>query len=51
MFKILVIQALNNLSDERIEYLINDHLRFLGLGLSDRMADAKTVWPFREHLT
>ena len=38
MFRILVIQTLNNLSDERTEYLINDRLsfmRFLGLGLSD----------------
>ena len=42
MFKILVIQTLNNLSDERTEYLINDRLsfmRFLGLGLSDRVSD------------
>ncbi|MCP1217340.1 transposase, partial [Acetobacter orientalis] len=49
MFKILVIQTLNNLSDERTEYLINDRLsfmRFLGLGLSDRVPDAKTVWLF-----
>ncbi|TCS30628.1 transposase-like protein DUF772 [Acidomonas methanolica] len=47
MFKVLVIQTLNNLSDERRDYLINDRLsfmRFLGLGLSDRMPDAKTVW-------
>jgi transposase len=54
MFKILVIQALNNLSGERTEYLINDLLsfmRFLGLGLSDRMPDAKTVWLFRGRLT
>ncbi|WP_249202442.1 transposase, partial [Gluconobacter kondonii] len=53
MFKILVIQTLNNLSDERTEYLINDRLsfmRFLGLGLSDRVPDAKTVWLFRERL-
>jgi transposase len=36
MFKILVIQAANNLSDERAEFLINDRLsfmRFLGLTL------------------
>ena len=36
MFKILVIQATNNLSDERTEFLINDRLsfmRFLGFGL------------------
>ena len=54
MFKILVIQTLNNLSDERTEYLINDRLsfmRFLGLGLSDRVPDSKTVWLFRERLT
>ncbi|BAK82470.1 IS5 family transposase [Komagataeibacter medellinensis] len=54
MFKILVIQTLNNLSDERTEYLINDRLsfmRFLGLALSDRVPDAKTVWLFRERLT
>ncbi|KGB21943.1 Mobile element protein [Acetobacter tropicalis] len=54
MFKILVIQTLNNLSDERTEYLINDRLsfmRFLGLGLSDRVPDAKTVWPFRSLAT
>ena len=40
MFKILMIQTLNNVSDERTEYLINDRLsfmRFLGLGLSDRV--------------
>ena len=29
MFKILVIQTLNNLSDERTEYLINDRLSLL----------------------
>ena len=54
MFKILVIQTLNNLSDERTEYLINDRLsfmRFLGLGLPDRVPDAKTIWLFRERLT
>ena len=44
MFKILVIQAANALSDERAEFLVNDRLsfmRFLGLGLSDRVPDAK----------
>jgi len=54
MFKILVIQTLNNLSDERTEYLINDRLSFmcfLGLELSDLVPDAKTVWLFRECLT
>lgn len=54
MFKILVIQAANNLSDERAEFLINDRLsfmRFLGLTLSDRVPDARTIWLFRERLT
>src|SRR5690606_9270156 len=44
----------NNLSDERAEFLINDRLsfmRFLGLGLSDRVPDARTIWLFRERLT
>ncbi len=54
MFKILVIQAANNLSDERAEFLINDRLsfmRFLGLALRDRVPDARTIWLFREKLT
>ena len=54
MFKILIIQATNNLSDERAEFLINDRLsfmRFLGLGLEDRVPDARTIWLFREKLT
>lgn len=29
MFKILVIQAMNDLSDERVEFLINDRLSFM----------------------
>jgi transposase, IS5 family len=40
MFNILVIQATDNLSDERAEFPINDRLsfmRFLGLGLEDRV--------------
>src|SRR3954468_9670169 len=54
MFKILVIQAANTLSDERAEYLINDRLSFmrdLGLSLGDRVPDARTIWLFRERLT
>lgn len=44
MFKNLVIQTINSLSDERTEYLVNDRLsfmRFLGLGLLDRAPDAR----------
>ena len=54
MFKVLIIQAANNLSDERTEFLINDRLsfmRFFGLGLSDRVPNARTIWLFREKLT
>lgn len=54
MLKILVIQAANGLSDERTEFLISDRLsfmRFLGLDLSDRVPDARTIWLFRERLT
>ena len=50
MFKILVLQALYNLSDDQAEFMIQDRLsfmRFLGLGLSDRIPDAKTIWLFR----
>jgi transposase len=54
MFKILILQASHSLSDERAEYLIKDRLsfmRFLGLGLSDPVPDANTIWTFREALT
>ena len=54
MVKVLVIQAADSLSDERAEFLINDRLsfmRFLGLGLCDRVPDARTIWLFREKLT
>lgn len=53
MFKILVLQQLHNLSDQKIEYQIRDRLsfmRFLGLELEDRVPDEKTVWLFRERL-
>jgi IS5 family transposase len=53
MFKVLVLQSLYNLGDDSIEYLIRDRLsfmRFLGLGLQDRVPDAKTVWLYREAL-
>ena len=53
MFKALVLSALYNLSDDQIEYQIRDRLsfmRFLGLGLGDRVPDAKTVWLYRDAL-
>ena len=53
MLKILILQALNDLSDERAEFLITDRLsymRFLGLGLGDKAPDRNTIWTFREKL-
>jgi IS5 family transposase len=53
MFKVLLLQAMHGLSDERCEYLIKDRLsfmRFLGLGLADAAPDANTIWTFREAL-
>ena len=53
MFKVLILQAMHSLSDERAEYLIKDRLsfmRFLGLGLADPVPDANTIWTFREAL-
>lgn len=54
MFKVLVLQALYNLSDDQTEYQINDRLsfrRFLNIGVSENVPDAKTIWLFREHVT
>src|SRR5580765_1836020 len=51
MLKVLLLQSMHTLSDERCEYLIKDRLsfmRFLGLGLTD--TDANTIWTFREAL-
>lgn len=53
MFKILMLQALYNLSDDQSEFVIQDRLsfmRFLGLPLSQKVPDAKTIWLFRESL-
>ena len=54
MFKILVLQHLYNIADERTEFAIKDRLsfmRFLGLTLKDNVPDEKTIWLFRETLT
>lgn len=53
MFKLLILQRLHNLSDERLQYQVSDRLsfmRFLGLQLSGNVPDARTVWTFRESL-
>ncbi len=53
MFKMLVLQRLNGLSDERLQYQVTDRLsfmRFLGVALAGNVPDARTVWAFREAL-
>lgn len=53
MFKLLILQRLHNVADEKLQYLVTDRLsfmRFLGLGLAAQVPDARTVWAFREAL-
>jgi transposase, IS5 family len=54
MLKILVLQSLNNLSDDQTEFQIKDRLsfiRFLGLDFEDTVPDAKTLWLFRDAIS
>jgi IS5 family transposase len=49
----LILQQLYNLSDEQLEFQVNDRRsfeEFVGLGIMDSIPDAKTVWVFRERL-
>ena len=53
MFKILILQRFYNLSDDQLEFQINDRMsfmRFLNLTIADDIPDSKTVWNFRERL-
>ena len=53
MFKIMLLQEWYCISDDMVEYLINDRLsfqRFLGMTLSEKVPDAKTIWLYRELL-
>lgn len=52
-FRMVVLAALYNLSDEQLEIQVRDRLsfmRFLDLGLHDPVPDATTIWLFREAL-
>ena len=52
-FRMLVLQAMHGLSLDQTEYLVADRLswmRFCGLGPGDAVADANTLWDFREAL-
>lgn len=53
MFKVLVLQALYNLADEKTQFYIQDRLsfmRFLGLGMDGQVPDEKTIWWYRNSL-
>ena len=53
MFKIIILQQLYNLSDDQMEFCLNDRLtfmRFVGLSTSSKIPDAKTIWLFKEQL-
>ena len=52
-FKASVLRRIYNLSFEQTEYQINDRLsfmRFLGLGLGDKVLDSRTLWNFENTL-
>ena len=54
MFKILILQRMYNLSDDEMEYQLNDRMsfcRFAGIKLGDEVPDAKTIWLFRDNLS
>ena len=53
MMKIIFLQRLYNLSDDQVEFQINDRMsfmRFLNLTIADDIPDSNTVWAFREKL-
>lgn len=53
MLKVLILQRYYNLSDDQVEYQINDRMsfmRFLGLTICDDVPDSRTVRHFRERL-
>ena len=53
LFKMLVLQQLFNLSDEELEFQVNDRRsfeEFVGLGVMNSIPDATTVAFFRERL-
>jgi IS5 family transposase len=53
LFKIVMLQQWYHIADDKTEYAINDRLsfqRFLGLTLTSKVPDAKTIWAFKEQL-
>jgi IS5 family transposase len=54
LFKMLLLQRLYSISDEQLEYQVNDRLsfmEFLSLGMEDKVPDGTTVWLFRQKIT
>lgn len=53
LFKIVLLQEYYGLSDQGVEYQINDRLsfmRFLDLTFDDKVPDQNTIWNFKESL-
>jgi len=53
MWKATLLQEWYSISNDAVEYMINDRLsfqRFLGLDLNDKVPDANTLWDFKEAL-
>lgn len=53
LFKMLILQQLYNISNEELEYQVNDRIsfmQFLGIGIEDKVPDATTIWLFKEDL-
>ena len=53
MFKILVLQLVRGLSDEKVEFELIDSAsaqRFAGLSPHDKVPDSRTIWLFRDTL-
>ena len=53
-FKAIILRKIYNLSIDQTEYQINDRLsfmRFVGIGLNERVLDSRTIWEFEERLT
>lgn len=54
MFKVLVLQLVRGLSDEKLEFELIDSAsaqRFVGLSPHDAVPDSRTVWLFRDKLS
>lgn len=54
LFRCVVLQTAINISDDKLEFLLNDSLsaqRAVGACISTKIPDAKTIWHFKEILS